>query len=193
VYIAVAVVALIAFAVIRAVLNDSSTSSSSSSGADVDTSSWTTGDCGGPDPSSSSGAYLKLKCSASGATFKALEIKEPSIVGQVQCPAGTDIIIKVSRKYGSGSGSGIPTNTVCGRNLTGDHPGDAGAGGGQLVAGDCVGSTAQEIACAGAPQGSYKVLALAKTKGECPSGTTEPMELVMAIGRPYDVICAGTL
>ncbi|MGP3687764.1 hypothetical protein ACTVZO_24250 [Streptomyces sp. IBSNAI002] len=152
-------------------------------------SSWKVGDCGGPDPDNKPDGYRPQKCSASGATFKAIDIKDASILpGAIQCPAGTDLMIEVSISYGSSKKGGIPTNTVCGRNLTDDHPGDAGAGGGQLVQGDCVTDQAQEVPCATA--GSLKVLGLVKTKAECPSGTSEPMELTMAIGRPYDVICA---
>ncbi|MFD4244474.1 hypothetical protein ACFWP3_23195 [Streptomyces sp. NPDC058525] len=152
-------------------------------------SSWKVGDCGGPDPDNKPDGYRPQKCSASGATFKAIDIKDASILpGAIQCPPGTDLMIQVSISYGSSKKGGIPTNTVCGRNLSDDHPGDAGAGGGQLVQGDCVTDQAQEVPCTTA--GSYKVLGLVKTKTECPSGTTEPMELTMAIGRPYDVICA---
>ncbi|MFJ8016560.1 hypothetical protein [Streptomyces sp. NPDC096339] len=154
-------------------------------------SSWKVGDCGGPDPANKPDGYRPQKCSASGATFKAIDIKEASILpGAIQCPAGTDLMIEVSISYNGGKSGGIPTNTVCGRNLSGDHPGDAGAGGGQLVKGDCVTDQAQEVPCAGSPKGTYKVLGLVKTKSECPSGTTEPMQLTMAVGRPYDVICA---
>ncbi|CAO0830527.1 Secreted protein OS=Streptomyces microflavus OX=1919 GN=HUT09_13205 PE=4 SV=1 [Streptomyces microflavus] len=109
-------------------------------------------------------------------------------------PGRNGPIIQVSRVFGSGDnkkGGGIPTNTVCGRNLTGDHPGDAGAGGGQLVKGDCITSTAKEVACASAGSDAFKVLDLVKEKEQCPAATTEPMELMMAMGRPYDVICGG--
>ncbi|MCX5406446.1 hypothetical protein OHA37_21540 [Streptomyces sp. NBC_00335] len=157
-----------------------------------DTSStWAVGDCGGPDPDNKPDGYRPQKCSASGATFKAIDIKDASILpGAIQCPPGTDLMIQVSMTYGSAKSGGIPTNTVCGRNLTGEHPGDAGAGGGQLVQGDCVTDQAQEVPCASGGSGTYKVLGLVKTKAECPSGTTEPMRLTMAVGRPYDVICA---
>ncbi|MFD9412384.1 hypothetical protein ACFWBN_36000 [Streptomyces sp. NPDC059989] len=153
-------------------------------------SSWKVGDCGGPDPDNKPDGYRPQKCTATGATFKAIDIKDASILpGSIQCPPGTDLMIEVSISYGSSKKGGIPTNTVCGRNLTGEHPGDAGAGGGQLVQGDCVTSQAQEVPCAKGGSGTYKVLGLVKTKDQCPSGTTEPMELTMAIGRPYDVIC----
>ncbi|MEV7524890.1 hypothetical protein [Streptomyces sp. NPDC091371] len=155
-----------------------------------DTSSaWKVGDCGGPDPKNQPDGYRAQKCDAAGATFKAIDIKDASLFpGSIQCPAGTDLMIEVSISYNGGKSSGIPTNTVCGRNLSGDHPGDAGAGGGQLVQGDCVTDQAQEVPCAGGGK-SYKVLGLVKTKSECPSGTTEPMELTIAVGRPYNVIC----
>ncbi|MEU1277441.1 hypothetical protein [Streptomyces sp. NPDC005805] len=154
---------------------------------------WKVGDCGGPDPDNAPDGYKAFDCDDSGATFKALEIQDGAFLdNSVQCPPGTDLIIKVSVSYGGSSkGGGIPTNTVCGRNLSGDHPGDAGAGGGQLVKGDCVTATAKEIACASAGADAYKVLDLVKGKENCPSGTTQPMELMMAIGRPYDVICGG--
>ncbi|MFD7262150.1 hypothetical protein [Streptomyces sp. NPDC059874] len=153
-------------------------------------SSWKVGDCGGPDPKNQPDGYRPQKCTDAGATFKAIDIKEASILpGSIQCPAGTDLMIEVSISYNGGKSSGIPTNTVCGRNLSGEHPGDAGAGGGQLVKGDCVSDQAQEIPCAGRGKGTYKVLGLVKTKSECPAGTTEPMQLTMAVGRPYDVIC----
>ncbi|MFJ3926187.1 hypothetical protein [Streptomyces sp. NPDC090022] len=167
-------------------------SDKSSSASDPEKNSpWKVGECGGPDPKDQPDGYRKISCSDSTATFKALEIKEASILDNaIQCPAGTDLIIKVSVSYG-GKGTGLPTNTVCGRNLGNDHPGDAGAGGGQLVKGDCITETAKEVACASAGKGSYKVLDLVKTKEECPKGTTEPMRLTIQIGRPYDVICAA--
>jgi hypothetical protein len=177
--------------------SDSSGSTDSSDGSntsgDEKSRSWEKGDCGGPDPEKGSDSYRMFDCDESGATFKALEIMDGSIMPEsIQCPAGTDLIIEVSITYGSSDAAGgIPTETVCGRNLSDDHPGDAGAGGGQLVEGDCVDNQAQEIACSGADSTDYKVLGLVKKKGECPSATTEPMELMFAIGRPYDVICAG--
>ncbi|WP_079250887.1 hypothetical protein [Streptomyces amritsarensis] len=154
-----------------------------------DTSSvWKVGDCGGPDPSKGADAYKRTGCSDSGASFKAIDIKEASILpGSIQCPAGTDVMIEVSISYNGGKSSGLPTNTVCGRNLSNDHPGDAGAGGGQLVKGDCVTSQAKEVPCGGS--GAQKVLGLVKTKEECPSGTTDPIRLTISVGRPYDVIC----
>jgi hypothetical protein len=173
--------------------SSSSATSAASSAGDQESRSWKKGDCGGPDPEKGSDSYRMVDCDGSGATFEALEIMDGSIMpDSIQCPAGTDLIIEVSITYGrSDAAGGIPTETVCGRNLSGDHPGDAGAGGGQLVEGDCVDDQAQEIACATAGASDLKVLGLVKKKAECPSGTTDPMELLFAIGRPYDVICGG--
>ncbi|MDJ0384537.1 hypothetical protein [Streptomyces sp. G-G2] len=164
---------------------------SSESSSDT-SSSWKVGDCGGPDPDNKPDGYRPQRCGESGASFKAIDIKDASIIpGTIQCPAGTDLMIQVSISYGgSKKGGGIPTNTVCGRNLSGDHPGDAGAGGGQLVKGDCITSQAAEVPCATGGTDTYKVLGLVKDKSECPDGTSEPMQLTIAIGRPYDVICA---
>ncbi|MFD9818328.1 hypothetical protein [Streptomyces violascens] len=173
--------------------DDHKKSSSSSSGSH-DSGEWKVGDCGGPDPDDKPNGYKAFGCGDSGATFKALDIQPASFMpDSIQCPAGTDLIIQVSVSYGSSKskGGGIPSKTVCGRNLSADHPGDAGAGGGQLVKGDCVTSTAKEVPCASGGSDTYKVLDLTKATAQCPTGTTEPMRLTMAIGRPYDVICTA--
>ncbi|MFI6683948.1 hypothetical protein [Streptomyces sp. NPDC050485] len=174
--------------------DDSGKSSHPSSSASHDSGQWNVGDCGGPDPADAPNGYKAFGCGDSGATFKALAVESASILPDaIQCPAGTDLIIQVSVSYGSSKskGGGIPTKTVCGRNLSGNHPGDPGAGGGQLVKGDCVTSTAKEVPCASSGAAAYKVLDLVKEASQCPAGTTEPMRLTMAIGRPYDVICAA--
>lgn len=170
----------------------SSSSGASDPSGSEESRSWEKGDCGGPDPEKGSDSYRMFDCDESGATFKALEIMDGSFMPEsIQCPAGTDLIIEVSISYGGSEAGGIPTETVCGRNLSDDHPGDAGAGGGQLVEGDCVDAQAQEIACASADSADHKVLGLVKEKSECPAGTTAPIELMFAIGRPFDVICGG--
>jgi hypothetical protein len=171
-----------------------SSSSSPSSSGSHDSGEWKVGDCGGPDPDDKPNGYKAFDCGDSGATFKALDIQPASFMpDSIQCPAGTDLIIQVSVSYGSSKskGGGIPSKTVCGRNISADHPGDAGAGGGQLVKGDCVTSTAKEVPCASGGSDTYKVLDLTKETAQCPTGTTEPMRLTMAIGRPYDVICTA--
>ncbi|WP_405390574.1 hypothetical protein OG596_23600 [Streptomyces sp. NBC_01102] len=169
-------------------------SSSSSSGGSQKAKDWAVGDCAGPDTSKSKDGFQALDCDDPKATLKALEVQDGAIFAQsVQCPAGTDEIISVKVSFGGGdaSTSGIPTKTVCGRNLSGEHPGDAGAGGGQLVVGDCVDDEAKEIACAGASGAVNKVLALTKTAEECPAAANSPIDLFPSPGRPYDTICAS--
>ncbi|MEV2243653.1 hypothetical protein [Streptomyces sp. NPDC049970] len=149
---------------------------------------WKVGDCAGPDKSKTKDSFKALDCDDAGATLKALAVKDGEIfAGAVECPAGTDEIISVKVSFGGdASTTGLPSKTVCGRNLSGDHPGDAGAGGGQLVVGDCVDDQAKEVACA---SGGNKVLALTKTADTCPAEADNPIELFPSPGRPYDAIC----
>ncbi|MFC8224644.1 hypothetical protein [Streptomyces sp. NPDC057287] len=164
--------------------------SSSGGGSNQDAKDWKVGDCAGPDTSESKDGFQALDCDDPKATIKALEIKDGEIfAGAVECPAGTDEIISVKVSFGGDASAGLPSKTVCGRNLSGDHPGDAGAGGGQLVVGDCVDDQAKEVACASG--GGNKVLALAKTAEECPAAADNPIELFPSPGRPYDAICTS--
>ncbi|MFE9911370.1 hypothetical protein [Streptomyces clavifer] len=165
----------------------------SSSGGSKQAKEWKAGDCAGPDTSKSEDGFQALDCDDPKATLKALEVQDGAVFAQsVQCPAGTDEIISVKVSFGGdASTGGIPSKTVCGRNLSGEHPGDAGAGGGQLVVGDCVDDGAKEIACAGASGAVNKVLALTKTAEECPAAANSPIDLFPSPGRPYDTICAS--
>ncbi|MER6235091.1 hypothetical protein ABT185_03270 [Streptomyces clavifer] len=165
----------------------------SSSGGSKQAKEWKAGDCAGPDTSKSEDGFQALDCDDPKATLKALEVQDGAVFAQsVQCPAGTDEIISVKVSFGGdASTGGIPSKTVCGRNLSGEHPGDAGAGGGQLVVGDCVDDRAKEIACAGASGAVNKVLALTKTAEECPAAANSPIDLFPSPGRPYDTICAS--
>lgn len=163
----------------------------SSGGGSQEAREWKAGDCAGPDTSQSKDGFQGLDCDDPKATIKALAVKDGEIfAGAVECPAGTDEIISVKVSFGGdAAGTGIPSKTICGRNLSGDHPGDAGAGGGQLVVGDCVDDQAKEVACASG--GGNKVLALTKTAEECPAEADNPIELFPSPGRPYDAICTS--
>ncbi|MFI8865892.1 hypothetical protein ACIGNW_03130 [Streptomyces sp. NPDC053707] len=163
--------------------------SGSSKGGSHAAKDWKVGDCAGPDTSESKDGFQPLDCDDPQATIKALEVKDGEIfAGAVECPAGTDEIISVKVSFGGSSSGGLPSKTICGRNLSGDHPGDAGAGGGQLVVGDCVSDEAKEVACG---TGGNKVLALTKTAEECPAAADNPIELFPSPGRPYDAICTS--
>ncbi|MGW9054156.1 hypothetical protein ACWGOT_29025 [[Kitasatospora] papulosa] len=161
----------------------------SSDGGSRQSEDWKAGDCAGPDTSRSKDGFQALDCDDPEATIKALEVKDGEIfAGAVECPAGTDEIISVKVSFGGDASAGLPSKTICGRNLSDDHPGDAGAGGGQLVVGDCVDDQAKEVACA---SGGNKVLALTKTSEECPAEADNPIELFPSPGRPYDAICTS--
>lgn len=162
----------------------------SSGGGSQPAKDWAVGDCAGPDAAKKD-SFQAFDCDDPKATIKALEVKDGEMFsGAIECPAGTDEIISVKVSFGGGdASSGLPSKTVCGRNLSDDHPGDAGAGGGQLVVGDCVSDQAQEVPCAGAGKGATKVLALTKTVEECPAEADSPLKLFPAIGRPYNAIC----
>lgn len=164
----------------------------SSGSGDQEAREWKVGDCAGPDSGKSKDSFRSLDCDDPKATIKALAVTDGSFfAGAVECPAGTDEIISVKVAIGSGDASnGLPSKTICGRNLSGDHPGDAGAGGGQLVVGDCVDDTAKEVACSGGGSTVSKVVALTKTAEECPAGA-DPIELFPSPGRPYDAICTS--
>ncbi|MFB8024338.1 MULTISPECIES: hypothetical protein [unclassified Streptomyces] len=162
---------------------------SSGGGGSHEAKDWKVGDCAGPDTSESKDGFQPLDCDDPKATIKALQVKDGEMfAGAVECPAGTDEIISVKVSFGGDASAGLPSKTICGRNLSGDHPGDAGAGGGQLVVGDCVDDQAKEVACA---SGGNKVLALAKTAEECPAAADNPIELFPSPGRPYDAICTS--
>ena len=174
-----------------ACLSSEGSGASSSGNGSQKSRDWKVGDCAGPDTSQSKDGFQGLDCDDPKATIKALAVKDGEIfAGAVECPAGTDEIISVKVSFGGNAAtSGIPSKTICGRNLSGDHPGDAGAGGGQLVVGDCVDDQAKEVACASG--GGNKVLALTKTAEECPAEADNPIELFPSPGRPYDAICTS--
>ncbi|MEV0024369.1 hypothetical protein AB0H45_19535 [Streptomyces atroolivaceus] len=162
----------------------------SSNGGSQEAREWKVGDCAGPDTSQSKDGFQGLDCDDPKATIKALAVKDGEIfAGAVECPAGTDEIISVKVSFGGDATAGLPSKTICGRNLSGDHPGDAGAGGGQLVVGDCVDDQAKEVACASG--GGNKVLALTKSAEECPTNADNPIELFPSPGRPYNAICTS--
>ncbi|MFE2018945.1 hypothetical protein ACFW9O_13005 [Streptomyces sp. NPDC059499] len=174
------------------VLGATTACSESSGGGDQKAREWKVGDCAGPAGGGAKDSFQSLDCDDPKATIKALAVTDGSFfAGAVECPAGTDEIISVKVAIGSGDASnGLPSKTICGRNLSGDHPGDAGAGGGQLVVGDCVDDTAKEVACGAGGSGASKVVALTKTAEECPAGA-DPMDLFPSPGRPYDTICTS--
>ena len=173
--------------------DDSGSGSDSASTADTtenagDDGPYEIDDCAGPDPSRGADAFRQFACDDAGATVKVIALQPASFgVTEPDCPPGTDQSITVET-YGEGSASGSPSQTLCVRNLSGDHPGDPGMGGGQLVEQDCIaaGESAGEVPCG---PGALRVLAFANSTTECPPETTDPVELQFQVGLDYSVIC----
>ena len=147
---------------------------------------WAIDSCAGPDPTAedvdaATATYRPLPCDDTEATVTVLDIQDAVSVGQVHCPAGTDVIFQ---KDGQAGGE---TQAVCARNLSDDHPGDPGMGGGQLMTGDCVNADGGEVACSA--DGAHTVSGLTVGGSECPDGTTDELELGFDSQRSYESIC----
>jgi hypothetical protein len=89
------------------------------------------------------------------------------------------------------------TGIVCARNLYPPHPGDRGAGGGQLIIGDCVASVEgilSETPCNGSGDipPEYKVLDIVADALDCPEATESEIDRWPGVeqGDPgYQVAC----
>lgn len=150
------------------------------------------GDCLGPDPEDAN-RFIPQDCDGPNATVEILAME--STVPEPECPPGTDAMIDA--RQGSvfeGSIMGLP-EAWCLRNLEPPHPGDAGMGGGQLLAGDCfyVAATSEiiEAACdgSGSAKPENRLLAVVESTAECPEGTAEPIEVTNAL--PPKVLCSA--
>lgn len=149
---------------------------------------WAIDSCAGPDPTAedidaATDTYRPLTCDDPEATVTVLDIQDAVSVAQMHCPAGTDVVFQ---KDGQAGGD---TQAVCARNLSDDHPGDPGMGGGQLVTGDCVNDDGGEVACS--TDGAHKVTGLMVGGAECPDGTVDQLELGFDAARSYETICLG--
>jgi hypothetical protein len=152
------------------------------------TAAWAVDSCAGSDPTAqdtgaASDTYRPLSCDDPEATVTVLDIQDAVSVGQMHCPAGTDVVFQ---KDGQAGGD---TQAVCARNLSDDHPGDPGMGGGQLVTGDCVNGDGGEVACSAG--GARKVTGLMVGGSECPEGTVDQLALGFDAQRSYETICLG--
>lgn len=149
---------------------------------------WAVDACAGPDPTAAdAGAatdtYRPLACDDAEATVTVLDIQDAVSVGQAHCPTGTDVIFQKD-----GQAGGV-TQAVCARNLSDDHPGDPGMGGGQLVSGDCVDGDGRETKCG--EDGTREVVGLTIGGSKCPEGTADKIELGFDPQRSYETICLG--
>ncbi|MFD2797167.1 hypothetical protein ACFS27_26655 [Promicromonospora vindobonensis] len=149
---------------------------------------WAVDACAGPDPTAkdagaATDTYRPLTCDDAEATVTVLDIQDAVSVGQAHCPTGTDLVFQKDGKAG-----GV-TQAVCARNLSDDHPGDPGMGGGQLVIGDCVNEDGQEAKCSA--EDTRKVAGLTIGGSKCPDGTSDRLELGFDAQRSYETICLG--
>jgi hypothetical protein len=152
------------------------------------TATWAIDSCAGPDPAAENAeaetaTYRPLPCTDPGATVTVLDIQDAVSVGQLHCPEGTDVVFQ---KDGHAGGE---TQAVCARNLSDDHPGDPGMGGGQLMTGDCVDDDGAEVACSS--DGARPVTGLMVGGAECPEGTKDELQLGFDAQRSYETICLG--
>lgn len=155
------------------------------------------GDCGGPDPGLT-GVYRQFRCDEAGATFTALDVisVQLAVIRGAECPGGTDEVIALRTDFAVLSARGetdTPDGIICARNLAGPHPGDPGAGGGQVARGDCLADTGLETPCAIGGQASVKVLDLVKRPEDCPSATTAMVPLPAEFGGAYRLACGATV
>ncbi|MEU8797161.1 hypothetical protein [Spirillospora sp. NPDC048819] len=153
-------------------------------------------------------ASRRVPCGDSEAKAKVLKITgegEASAFGfgtraEPDCPAGTDGITNVTLKTGDKH-----YFEACVRNVKGPHPGDPGAGGALLSAGDCVsgGSVGfgKETPCSGSTWYG-KVIARVDAERSCPAKTLETMRMrsfgggkvtrpVLCLGAGGGVLAAG--
>jgi hypothetical protein len=156
--------------------------------AEEPTVSWAVDSCAGPDPTAqdvdaATDTYRPLPCDDPEATVTILDIQDAVSVAQLHCPGGTDVVFQ---KDGQAGGE---TQAVCARNLSDEHPGDPGMGGGQLVVSDCVNGDGGEVPCSA--DGARKVTGLLVGEATCPEGTADELALGFDAGRSYETICLG--
>jgi hypothetical protein len=152
------------------------------------------GDCLGPDPERS-GSYTQCDCDDPEATGEIIEmVTDVGPSAPPLCPPRTDELVDAEQgPVVDGDVASLP-QTWCLRNLDPPHPGDPGAGGGELLEQDCFtvaeSGAIQEVACDGSgpapPQ--HRLVGISETVDGCPPVTAEPVELASV---PPQVLCAG--
>jgi hypothetical protein len=136
---------------------------------------WKVGQCvtpGGTAGDQTNTEFTRTGCDASKAAAKVTKMTTGGMGITPNCPEDTDAIINASGSLGGGT-------VACIRNLKAPHPGDAGQGGGQFRAGDCLqdpetdlplpeNSTLNEVPCA-SPHWAT-VTRLSEDAASCPKG-----------------------
>ncbi|WP_141581158.1 hypothetical protein [Actinomadura sp. WMMA1423] len=142
---------------------------------------------------------LRVSCDDAKAKAKVLKVVGKKEASAFQfgsrplpdCPSGTDGFTNVREKKDEKT-----YYEACVRNLKGAHPGDPGAGGAFLTAGDCVSSGSigfgKEQPCS-KPDWYGKVVARVAAEKSCPAGTLETMKLRSLGGgsTANPVLCLG--
>ena len=144
-------------------------------------------------------ASLRVSCDDAAAKAKITKITDEGEASafnftsrsEPDCPAGTDGVTNVR-----GKDTDKHYYEACVRNIEGPHPGDPGAGGAFLSAGDCVSSGSigfgKEQPCA-QPDWYGKIVARVATEESCPAQTLEVMKMRSLGGGKVakPVLCLG--
>ena len=161
--------------------------------------------------------YVGVRCDDPAATLFILDVVRPvEPPGRPSCPFGTDFLIELysppisevteePAEDGEEPEEPVVDRILCARALYPPHPGDPGAGGGQVVAGDCVAvtddETVTETPCDGSGDhpAEMKILAVVNHPDKCPDGTVEgqeatanvyPLWVELEPGAPgYEAVC----
>lgn len=144
------------------------------------------GGCGKPASEDNPAEYVGVACDDPDAEVLVLELLAPADDGEPHCPYGTDDVVDARPSTlvdavteADDDEEREVTEVACVRNLHPPHPGDPGAGGGQLTAGDCFYVDIEdeelvEVACAGDDQPpAFQALDVVDDPQDCPDETEE--------------------
>jgi hypothetical protein len=123
--------------------------------------------------------YVYRPCEDGRATVRLTQTLTSPPPAGTRCPDGTDTVAQVTQDAGSAGGAGA---LWCLRNLSAPHPGEPGAGGGQLMVGDCLGTASNgssvEVPCEGGdPSPDYRVGWMPDAAGACPTESVAAIDL----------------
>ncbi|MGH8792148.1 MAG: hypothetical protein ACRDXX_05815 [Stackebrandtia sp.] len=170
----------------------------------------TSGGCAAPQIDDPPSDYIGVPCDDPDATVLVIDVTDPVDVGAPQCPYGTDFEVEVwsSTLADAVADPEIDSDDLevaeiaCVRNLYPPHPGDPGAGGGQLIADDCFildgdEEVVVEVPCVDdeEPTPEFEVLEIVGDEEDCPEDETEEVrdrwsDDIKPDEDGYEVVCA---